>query len=71
MKYAIISNSEPDEVAKEVNRYLGDGWELHGHLSVIPFDVPSDKGTRYHYSVYTQAMVKNDEYDVSFEQDVA
>jgi hypothetical protein len=71
MKYALISETEPGEVAKQVNTHLRDGWELYGHLSVIPFDVPGEKVMREHYCVYTQAMIKNDETINAFDHDVA
>lgn len=35
-EYAIVSGSNEDEVTKEVNGYLVDGWELQGGICVTP-----------------------------------
>ena len=66
MQYEIVSGSNPEEVKQRVNQLLAEGWELHGHLSVIPFSVHSDEGARYDYNVYTQALVKQDESGEQF-----
>jgi hypothetical protein len=71
MEYKIISGSEHEEVAKEVNELLTEGWKIYGHLGVVPFRVKSDEGARYDYCIYTQAMIKGDESLGVFVQDVA
>ncbi|MBV9928757.1 MAG: DUF1737 domain-containing protein [Acidobacteria bacterium] len=58
MRYQIVSGSDYEDVAKQVDNLLSKGWELHGYLSVAPFPTPSDEGARYHYCIYTQAMKK-------------
>lgn len=66
MKYEIVSGSDYEDVAKQVNHLLDEGWELHGELSVAPFMTPSDEGTRYHYCIYTQALIKKDKPEFNY-----
>jgi hypothetical protein len=51
MEYTIVGEFDSAKVVKEVNKLLGDGWELYG-----PFVI--DVGSGDQCSVYFQPMIK-------------
>lgn len=53
VEYTIVSHENPDDVAGEVNRLLGEHWELHGDLKVT---------SSQEANIYAQAMVKREYY---------
>ena len=53
MEYHILTEMDPDELAKSVNSYLEMGWILHGGVSVS-----HQFGGHF---LHAQAMVKPDE----------
>ncbi len=55
MEYTIVTGFEAEEIMTAVNKYLKEGWELHGSLSVSNFGDRTEGSVRHFYA---QAMTK-------------
>lgn len=49
MKYTIVSAHTPEELAKSINSYLSDGWELAGGPFTVDHGDLARKGVRVWY----------------------
>ncbi len=61
MKFILLSSSSPSDLSKNVQKYLDDGWELHGTTNMVAemtYSAWNECNTSH--SVYSQALIKKE-----------
>lgn len=57
IEYVVLQGNSLDEIIAEVERFLAEGWELQGGISVAPFPDEVD-GKFITCLVFHQALVR-------------
>ena len=58
MKFTIISSTKHEDLTRDINEKLAQGWTLHGHLLV------TESGMSTRTTNYIQAMLKVTDHQI-------
>lgn len=58
MKYIILTDDRSEDLARQVNDKLAEGWKLQGGVSVNQFDPGKDYD--FYHTLLAQAMTKDE-----------